>query len=270
MQATLTRSQSLPSKAPQPTGAKPLPSTADKGPTPIENEAASRNHLIPEYRTPFDPKESAALQAIARMRAVAVAWWSKFEVLRENNDWGVDGKGTLPQWAQDLIGTYQQQHAAHEELVKWTDMANRATRLSEGKHVGVFEVWTKRGHRLDGQHPFWAEAESARERLSARFPDAFVTRVHPRSPVFSGNNADLLDTLIGRVFWCGVAFGSGDGTPDHHSVQDSTGRTVTATAAELIAHPVFQQMTADGQQQIAMHEEHAQRRRERHAAAKDE
>jgi hypothetical protein len=259
---------STPSR-PAATAAKTPPS-APVAASPVENKAAPRNRLIPEYRTAFDPEESAALQAIARMRAVAVTWWSKFEAMRESNDWGIDHKGTLPQWAQDLIGTYQQQHAAHEEFVKWSDMANHAVRLNEGKQVGVFEVWTKRGHRLDGQHAFWTEAESARERLSARFPDAFVTRVHPRAPVFSGDTADLLDTLIGRVFWCGVAFGGDDDEPDHHSVQDSTGRTVTVTAAELIAHPVFQQMTADAHQQIAMHEEHAQRRRERRAAAKDE
>jgi len=246
------------------------PSTTDKAPSPIENEAAPRNRLIPEYRTAFDPEESAGIQAIARMRAMAVTWWSMFEAMRESNDWGVDRKGTLPQWAEDLIGTHQQQHVAHEEFVNWSEMANRAMRLSEGKHVGVFEVWTKRGHRLDGRHAFWTEAEAARELLSARFPDAFVTRVHPMSPVFSDNNAELLDTLVGRVFWCGVAFGGDEDEPDHHSVQDSTGRTVTATARELIAHPVFQQMTADAHQQIAMHEEYAQRRRDRRAAAKDE
>jgi hypothetical protein len=245
------------------------PSTTDKAPSPIENEAASRNRLIPEYRTSFDPEESAALQALARMRAVAVTWWSKLEAMRESNDWGVDRKGTLPQWAQDLIGTYQHQHEAHDELVYWADMANRAARLSEGKQVGVFEVWTKRGHRLDGQHAFWTEAESARERLSARFPDTYIVRVHPSRPVFSGHSAELLDTLIGHVFWCGVGYGDDD-FPDQHSVQDSTGRTVTVTAADLITHPVFQRMSADAHQQIAMHEEYAQRRRERRAAAKEE
>lgn len=245
------------------------PSTTDKALSPIENEAAPRNRLIPAYRKIFDPEDSAGTQALARMRDVAITWWSMFEAMHESDAFANERKGTLPDWARELIGTHQQQHSAYEELRKWADMAERAMRLSEAKQVGVFEVWTERGHRLDGQHTFWTEAESARERLSERFHDAFVARVHPKRPMFAPESAELLDTLIGRVFWCGVGYGDND-EPDCHSVQDSTGRTVTVTAAQLIGHSVFQQMTIDGQESVAMHEEHAQRRRERRAAAKDE
>lgn len=44
MQTTLTRSQPLTNKAPRPSGAKPLPSAADKGPIPIENGAQTERN----------------------------------------------------------------------------------------------------------------------------------------------------------------------------------------------------------------------------------
>jgi hypothetical protein len=269
MQTTLTRSQPLTNKAPQSPGAEPLPSTSDKASSPIENKAAPRNRLIPTYRKTLDPEAPIGTQALARMREVAITWWSMFEAMHEGDAFANERRGALPEWARQLIGTYQQQHAAYEELRKWADIAEQAMRLSEGKQVGVFEVWTERGHRLDGQHAFWSDADAARERLSARFPDAYVCRLHPRRPAIFPDSADLLDTMIGRVFWCGVGYGDND-EPDFHTVQDSTGRTATVPADMLISHAVFQQMTAEGQQQVALHEDHAQRRCARRAAAKDE
>lgn len=244
----------------------PTPSSANGASDSTENQAPPSNRLIPTYRKAFDPQDSAGTQALARVRDLASNWRTRLEALRENDDWGVNGKGTLPQWARELIGSYQQQHVAYEELRKWADMAEQAMRLSEGKQVGVFEVWTERGHRLDGQHEFWSQAEEARKRLSVRFPDAYVCRLHPQRPMIFPDSADLLDTMIGRVFWCGVGFGDND-EPDFHTIQDSTGRTATVAADMLITHTVFQQMTVDGREQVAMHEEHAQRRRERRAAA---
>jgi hypothetical protein len=245
------------------------PSATGKPPSPIKNEPAPRNRLIPAYRGEFDPEAFVGTQALARMRDVALTWWGVFESMHESDSYGVDRKGTLPQWARDLIGSYKQQHAAHAELSKWADMANVAMRLSEGKQVPVFEVWSKRAGRLDGQHTFWAQAEARKQELIARFPDAYVVSVHPKSPMIFPESAEMLDTMIGRVFWCGVGYGDND-EPDFHTVQDSTGRTATVPADVLISHAVFQQLSADGQQQVALHEEHAQRRRERRVAAKDE
>lgn len=211
-----------------------------------------RNPLMPRHREVFEDGESIGQQALARAREMAVAWWSLLENLRESDAYGESRKGTLPAWARELIGSYVQQHEAYDENRQWHEAANRALMLAEGEQVSVFEVWTKRGHRLDGQHEFWTQADASRQKLAARFPDAFVCRVHPQDPLPSGSGAELLDTLIGRTYWCGVSFGE-PGAHNFHTVQDSTGRTVTVPSDVLLAHAAFERMTADGQSCVQSH-----------------
>ncbi len=71
-----------------------------------------------------------------------------------------------------------------------------------------------------------------------------------RAPRYGNCQPELLDTLIGSVYWAGVAFADGDGEEDEHTVQDSTGRTVTVSASVLCAHPAFERMTKDGQERL--------------------
>jgi hypothetical protein len=210
-----------------------------------------RNRLIPQYREELDEDEPIGQQALARARELAITWWSLLECIRESDAYGEERKGTLPDWARELVGTYAQQHAAHDEYRQWHEAANRALMLAEGEQVAVFEVWGKSGQRLDGQHEFWMQAEASRVKLADQFPGAYVCRVHPKGPVCYGFAHDpaLLDTLIGRTYWCGVSFGM-NGEQDLHTVQDSTGRTVTATADVLRAHPASHRMTSEGQSRI--------------------
>jgi hypothetical protein len=235
----------------------------------IENERAARNRLIPSYRETLDPEKSVSAQALGRMREVAITWWSLFEAIRESDSHVAERKGTLPAWARELIGTYSQQHAAHDEFTLWAGTAKKALNIAEGSEVEVYEVWTKNGHRLDGQHAFWADADARRDALKAKFPDAYVCRLHPKRPIIYPDSPDLLDTLIGSTFWCGVSFGDGD-EEDLHTVQDSTGRTVTVPTSVLVSHEAFQRMSADGQQQLAVHQACAQRRQQRRAEAQGE
>ena len=124
--------------------------------------------------------------------------------------------------------------------------------LAEGEQVSVFEVWTKSGQRLDGQHEFWTQAEASRAQLAERLPGAYVCRVHPKAPICLAHEPAMLDTLIGRTYWCGVTFGE-PGEHNLHTVQDSTGRKVTVPSDVLLAHAAFERMTADGQRCVQSH-----------------
>lgn len=214
--------------------------------------AQPRNPLIPRYREVFEDGESIGQQALTRTHEMAITWWSLLECLRESDGHGDSRKGSLPDWARELIGSYAQQHEAYGEHRQWHEAANRALMLAEGEQVSVFEVWTKRGHRLDGQFDFWKDAEASRADLSERFPDAYVCRVHPKAPICLAHEPAMLDTLIGRTYWCGVTFGE-PGEHNLHTVQDSTGRTVTVPSDVLLAHAAFGRMTADGRSHVQSH-----------------
>lgn len=217
-----------------------------------KREPDQRNRLIPQHRQEFEDRETIGRQSLTRANELAVNWWSVLENLRESDACGESRKGTLPAWARELIGTFAEQDAAHEEHRQWHEAASRALMLAEGEQVPVFEVWTKSGQRLDGQHQFWTQAEASRNRLAERFPGAYVCRVHPRAPISFAHEPAMLDTLIGRTYWCGVTFGE-PGTHNLHTVQDSTGRMVTVPSDVLLAHEAFQRMTADGRSCVQSH-----------------
>ena len=214
-------------------------------------ENAPRNYLLPSFPQEFEPEESMGQQALQRVSEFAGCWWSIFEMLREIDSHGVDGKGELPEWARARIGDWKQQHEAYDQMRRFMDDAKRSLALAEGQQNATFEIWTKRGHRLDGRHEYWADADEALKKLAGRHADAYVCRVHRRAPVYGLCTPELLDTLIGPIYWAGVAYGTGEGEEDEHTIQDATGRTVTVTTSTLVAHPVFHRMTKDARSRLA-------------------
>lgn len=186
-----------------------------------------KNPLIPAFDASISAENLAGLQCLKRARDTATGWWSILEVLRESDGYGEGRRGSLPQWARDAIGTWRQQHEAHEVFRELMDMAKEGLKTSSGKASShVYEVWTSQnGMRLDGQFDFWADANRALTQVLERFPEAFIARVHRRQVVDRQDAPELLDTLIGEIYWSGV-FDGGD--EDHHTVQDATGRCVTA------------------------------------------
>lgn len=234
---------------------KATPIVAPTGATPSANSvtASPRNHLLPNYSRSLEPDDSAGLHALQRVEEFASCWWSIFEMLREADQYGEGLKGTLPQWARERLGDWRQQHEAHDEMRRYLDDAKRALALSEGTQKATFEIWTKRGHRLDGQHEYRTQAEAALNELADRYPDAYVCRVHRMAAAVGDCQPDLLDTLIGRIYWAGVSFAREAGEEDLHTVQDSTGRTVTVPTSTLRKHSAFDRMTQDGKDRVVWH-----------------
>lgn len=211
-----------------------------------------QNPLIPAFDASISAEDLAGLQYLKRARDTATRWCSILEVLRESDGHAEGRKGSLPQWARDVIGTWRQQHDAHEAYREWMDVASEALKSSSGEAAShVYEVWTSRHRmRLDGQFDFWADANRALTQLQGRFPEAFVARVHRQQIVVDQDAPELLDTLIGDTYWCGASNGDGDGE-DHHTVQDATGRCVTVPASILLDHPAYERMSAVGRERVA-------------------
>lgn len=210
---------------------------------------AASNALLPLAAQPLDPDVSAGRQALEAARAIAAHWWGVLEHLREADACGETRRGTLPLWARELLGTWRQQHEAHDEHDRRHRDAVRALAIAEGDALTAYEVWTRAGARLDGQHDFLAQAEARRVELAGQFPDAFVARVARVRAVAELSDPVLLDTLIGRIYWAGVHFGR-DGGQDAHTVQDETGRTITVPAGALMAHSSFERMADAGREQV--------------------
>lgn len=208
-----------------------------------------KNPLIPAFDASISAEDLAGLQCLKRARDTAARWWSILEVLRESDGYGEGRRGSLPQWARDAIGTWRQQHDAHEVFRELMDMAKEALKTSSGKASShVYEVWSsKNGMRLDGQFDFWADANRALTQVLERFPEAFIARVLRRQVVDRQDAPELLDTLIGEIYWSG-AFDLDD--EDHHTVQDATGRCVTVAASVLLDHPVFERMSVAGRERF--------------------
>lgn len=211
-----------------------------------------QNPLIPAFDASISAEELAGPQCLKRARDTAIRWWSILEVLRESDGFVEGRKGSLPQWAREVIGTWRQQHDAHEVYREWMDVAKEALKTSSGEAAShVYEVWTSRQRmRLDGQFDFWADANRALIQLQGRFPEAFIARVHRRQIIVHQDAPELLDTLIGDTYWCGTSDGDGDGE-DHHTVQDATGRCVTVPASVLLGHPAYERMSAAGRERVA-------------------
>lgn len=212
------------------------------------------------------PMELTGLKALRDANAIAIHWWSTLEMISEQGRHAETRQGTVPQWVLDAIGDWRSQHAANDAHRALMERAGQALRIAgEGSVNLVYEVWTARGHRLDGQYEFRAEAEAALAGRLDKYPDAEVTRVHRRSPMFMGAvNVELLDTLVGRVFWAGCSFPE-DGE-EVHTVQDETGRCVCAPLSMLLEHPVLDQMTGDARARVAFSAEQAARKAQLRAA----
>ncbi|WP_326538478.1 hypothetical protein [Pseudorhodoferax sp.] len=214
------------------------------------------NPLLPLAAQPLDPDLSAGRQALEAAHAIGAHWWGVLEHLREADACSETRGGTLPVWARELLGTWRQQHEAHDELDRRHRDAVRALAIAEGDALTAYEVWTRSGARLDGQHDFLAQAEARRAELAGQHPDAFVARVARVRATAEHSDPALLDTLLGRICWAGVHFGR-DGEQDTHTVQDETGRTITVPAGALMAHPAFERLAEAGREQVLFH---AQRR----------
>lgn len=120
-----------------------------------------RNRLIPQHRQEFEDRETIGRQSLTRANELAVTWWSVLENLRESDACGEIRQGTLSARVRELIGTRAEQDAAQEKHRQSYAAAVCAFMLDEGEQVSELEVWTTRGHRLEGQYEYWADAESA-------------------------------------------------------------------------------------------------------------
>jgi len=222
--------------------------------------AAPTRKAVPVVDAP--PMELTGLKALRDAGAVASHWWSVLEMIREGAQHTETRQGTVPQWVLDAIGDWQSQHAIHDEHRRLMERAAQALRIAgEGTVDLVYEIWTDRGHRLDGQHQFRTDAEAALPQWLAKYPDAKVTRVHRRGSVFTGDqDPALLDTLIGRIFWAGCFFADDQHKEDIHTVQDETGRCASASTRFLLAHACFGRMTREAQDRVTFSASEEQRK----------
>lgn len=220
--------------------------------------AAPARKALPVVEAP--PMEITGIKALNQASDVAVHWWSIMEMIREGAAHGETRKGTVPQWVLDAIGDWPQQHLSHDLHRQLMERAGQCLRLAaDGESNLVFEIWTDRGQRLDGQYDFRAQADDALARWTEKLPTAklSVTRVHRMQAVFGGHSDPaLLDTLIGRVMWCGCVFATEDRAEEIHTVQDETGRCVYAPTSVLLAHPVIAQMTQEGRERVEYSQQH--------------
>ncbi|MBB1599942.1 hypothetical protein [Variovorax sp. UMC13] len=213
--------------------------------------------------------ELTGLKALREANAIAVHWWSVMEMISEQAKYGEGRKDTVPKWVLNAIGDWRSQHAAHDAHKAHMERAGQALRIAgEGPTSLVYELWTDRGHRLDGQYDFRADADAALPEWLAQYPDAKVTLVHRQSPTFGGTvDPALLDTLIGRTFWAGCFFADEQHQQDIHTVQDETGRCAYAPTSELLAHPCFSRMTRKGQERVQFSASEATRKAQLRALA---
>lgn len=169
---------------------------------------------------------------------IAVHWWSLIEATLAHASHGHGKEEPLPAWAVQILrdaGDFSPSYTRHREAL---ERAHDVLRLAEGDGSAYrYEVWTERGHRLEIQHESLELARAACEAYKPKYPDAFVCRVHIKSPVCRDvDMPGLIDTLIGRIWWAGTTFGENPGDDDTYHLQDETGRTASISASALRAH----------------------------------
>ncbi len=173
---------------------------------------------------------------IKEANGIAVHWWSTIESVLNCRKYG-QGMEPLPEWAMKCLedaGDFLPSYDRHQAALAG---AKEVLRLEEGRGSAYrYEVWTQRGHRLEIQHESMAQAQAACEAYKPKYPDAFVCRVHARSPASpAADIPGLIDTLLGRIWWAGTTHGGG-GNDDTYHLQDETGRTASISASALRAH----------------------------------
>lgn len=200
---------------------------------------------------------------------IAVHWWSLIESVIECSKYAKDME-PLPEWAMKRLedaGDFRPSYDRHYHALQRT---HEVLRLAEGRGSSHrYEVWTKRGHRLEIQHESMEQAQAACELAKQKYPDAFVARVRIKAPTYAGSDIPgLIDTLIGRVWWAGTAFGY-DEKEDTYHLQDETGRTVSISASALRANKnIYSRLSPECRNRLEACFELDQQKQERRKARK--
>lgn len=217
--------------------------TADTATMPYASSAPQINFAA------FDDRALSVVECLAIMERLAQRWHGMFDVINAVQASHVGASAPLPPWAREVLQQYSE--GAYEQYIAFFLITRTALQTMIGFQSDmVYEVWTHRGHRLDGQFMFIAHAEMALQTHRANFPDAFINCVNAGTPLLMGrDDPALLDTLLGDIRYLRMR-----PDPQHgealHAVQDITGRVVSVGADELRNHAVFARMTDEGRMAV--------------------
>ena len=199
----------------------------------------------------FDDRALSVVECLAMMESLAQQWHGMFDVINAVQASHVGMSEPLPQWACEVLQQYSA--GAYQQYIAFFIITRTSLQTMIGFQSDmVYEVWTHRGHRLDGQFMFIEHAKTALQTHRASFPDAFINCVNAGKPLLAGrDDSALLDTLIGEIRYLRMRPDPSHGDP-LHAVQDITGRVVSVRADELRNHAVFGRMTAEGRAAVTM------------------
>lgn len=226
-------------------------------------KANSTRSLVPVHGTKqpiksLEPNPNGGFTAFDCIKAaeeIAVHWWT---ILNEAHV-----QGDFP---KSYLGPDAGKHTDIEELSRWLSLAKSLFAMSQGKPCKYkYEIWTSRGHRLEGGYEYQIEAEQEKEKWLSKYPDAFVVRSHVHPPVYGNDNIELLDTLIGQIRWSGSFLVNNDEmcACDIITLQDETGRCVDVRSDMLVDHPVWHRLSHSAQERILFDVEKAKMRASR-------
>ena len=199
----------------------------------------------------FDDRALSVVECLAIMEHLAQQWHGMFDVINAVQASDVGMTEPLPQWAREVLQQYSS--GAYQQYIAFFLITRAALHTMIGFATDmVYEIWTHRGHRLDGQFMFVEHAKTALQTHLIKFPDAFINCINAGKPYFKGrDDPAMLDTLIGDVRYLSTRPDPAHGLP-LHAVQDITGRVVSVRIDELRNHAVFGQMSDEGRAMLAI------------------
>lgn len=214
---------------------------------------------------PALPEPVDALDLLDRIKEIASHWECLILGVLETNSYCAsvvpDPLPPLPDWAVGRLKDQGRMAAIEREFQDKVRTLEDWLHLASGHGSSHrFEVWTSRGSRLAFRHESWQDAANVLDTLKPQFPDAFIAKIKVMDATPPTHcNAELLDTMVGRIQHIGTWFGEGE-QAEMLAVRDETGRQVMTPAETLHQHPAYARLDKQGQEYVEHHMQRAARK----------